>query len=95
MSRPDWLDRHHNAARKLHDDAQQLRNLAQSFGDVGNDTMWRILSALSFSIEESAKEMQDAVGSMIMEEVNRARESSVNMVKAALMAATETVEKDE
>lgn len=92
MSNTDWLDRHHDAARKLRGDAQELRSLAHSFNDVGNTTMWRVLSAISFSIEENADVMQKSVGSMIMEQVNEGRERAYGMLQAALEAAGDSDE---
>lgn len=80
----NWLEKQHNALYKLTDLTFELADYSKSFHITGNVTMANILAGIANEIREIDKDIRDAIGENISEEIKRSSESSKAILLAAL-----------
>ena len=80
----DWLDTLHNCQEKLLLISNRLEHYSLSFYEVGNQKMYNFLFNESKKIEKIAEEIGKSASEAVTENLNRAKENSANVLKAAL-----------
>jgi len=68
----------------IRDNAQELKHLSQAFYSTGNRHMGEVLFNMSIELSESAGSIKNSVNCHMTNQFERAQQSSVNMVNAAL-----------
>ena len=80
----DWLKKQHNSLHKLDALAFELTDYSRSFHVTGNVTMENNLARIANDVMKINKDIRDAIGEHLTEEVKRSSESSAAVFLAAL-----------
>lgn len=80
----NWLEKHSEASKVLFNIVYEIEHIAKAFGTTGNSTMCTTLMSIAKDIEKARKDMSDAIGESISEDIRRSSESSKAVLEAAL-----------
>lgn len=79
-----WLDKHSEASMVLFNIFYEIEAIARAFKVTGNSAMCTTLMAIAADIEKARKDMSDAIGESISEDIKRSDESTKAILEAAL-----------
>ena len=88
-----WFDKHSQALMILLDIAIEIESLARGFKITGNEIMHKSLMTFAQEIEIATKDIGDAIGESISENIDRSARSTENVLKAALTSIALTNKK--
>lgn len=80
----NWLEKQQNALHKLDELAFELTGYSNSFHITGNVTMANNLAGIANEVSNASKDIHEAIGENISEEIKRSGESSKAVFEAAL-----------
>ena len=84
MEKISWLSKHSNASMVIFDIVIDIKSLAKAFSITGNVHISESLKTIAFDIDKETKDMSDAIGECISEELKRSSESTKAILEAAL-----------
>ena len=84
MSKPSWLDQHHQGEQLIRDACQSARDLSRRLGAVGFDALSTELLFLAETLQESHDLVRRSIDQKIDADYQQAWQSSANLFKAAI-----------
>ena len=82
-----WLSKHSEASMTLFEIVQDIRGLAKAFSITGNAHMSTSLMSIAYDVEKATKDMRDAIGECISEDIERSEGTSKAILEAVLAGA--------